>query len=136
MRDFQQLEVWQLSHELTLAMYSATVGFPDHERYGLVSQLRRAMVSIEANIAEGAGKKTDADFARFLQIAFGSANEVGCELLIARDLHYLTEIQYEHLVAKLWSVKKMLTRFIQYLERKAQNPTGSTRQPIADSRQR
>lgn len=134
MRNFEELEVWRVSHDLTLAVYAATVRFPDHERYGLVSQLRRAMVSIEANIAEGAGKKTDIDFARFLQMAFGSANEVGCELLIAKDLHYLADADYEDLKTKLSSIKKMLARFIQYLEGKTQNSSKSTRQPIADSR--
>ena len=91
------------------------------------------MVSIEANIAEGAGKKTDLDFARYLQISFGSANEVACELLIAKDLHYLTDVQHEELLKKLSSVKKMLARFIQYLEGKNQTG-GCSRQPSADSR--
>lgn len=111
------------------------MAFPEHERYGLVSQLRRAMVSIEANIAEGAGKKTDVDFARYLQIAFGSANEVACELLLAKDLHYITDIQHSAVFAKLSSVKKMLARFIQYLERNKETGTSSrARQPIADGR--
>jgi four helix bundle protein len=134
MRNFEELEVWRVAHDLTLAIYAATVRFPDHERYGLVSQLRRAMVSVEANIAEGAGKKTDVDFAHFLQIAFGSANEVGCELLIARDLHFLSAVEYERLIASLSSVKKMLVRFIQYLERKTQGAAKRAREPIADSR--
>jgi four helix bundle protein len=134
-RDFQELDVWHASHDLTLAIYAGTVRFPYHERYGLVSQLRRATVSIETNIAEGAGKKTDVDFAHFLQIAFGSANEVGCELLIARDVHYLSDTEYKELVEKLSSVKKMLARFIQYLERKTQNSPRNARQPTADGRQ-
>ena len=134
MRNFEELEVWRVSHDLTLAIYSTTVHFPDHERYGLISQLRRAMVSIEANIAEGAGKKTDVDFARYLQIAFGSANEVGCELMIAKDLHYLTDSEYDELKAKLSSIKKMLARFIQYLERQTYTSAKNTREPTADSR--
>ena len=92
------------------------------------------MVSIEANIAEGAGKKTDVDLARFLQIAFGSANEVGCELLIAKDLHYISEVQYKELSSKLVSAKKMLARFIQHLESKGHQGASITRPPIADGR--
>ena len=99
----------------TLELYKVTAKFPRHEMYGLTSQLRRAAVSIEANIAEGAGKKTSADFARFLQMAFGSANEIQCELLIAKDLGYLSEIQHSHLTAQVGSIKKMLTRFMQFL---------------------
>lgn len=124
MRNFEELEVWRVAHDLTLSIYAATMRFPDNERYGLGSQIRRAMVSIEANIAEGAGKKTNVDFARYLQIAFGSANEVDCELLIAKDLHYLSEIQYGQFKAKLSSVKKMRARFIQYLEQKTQRAAG------------
>jgi four helix bundle protein len=118
MRDFRELEVWHVAHRFTLALYRATAAFPRHALYGLVSQLRRAAVSIEANMAEGAGKKTSVDFAHFLQIAFGSANEVDCELLIARDLGYLTDSQYEELTRELASVKKMLARFIQTIQRK------------------
>ena len=76
MRDFKTLTVWQKAHQLVLVVYKTTNGFPKDELYGLTSQLRRATVSIAANIAEGSGKNTDADFARFIQISIGSANEV------------------------------------------------------------
>jgi four helix bundle protein len=76
MQDFRKLEVWQLAHKLTLAIYRLTKAFPSEERFGLTDQMRRAAVSIEANLAEGTGRGGDADFARFVQIAFGSA----CEL--------------------------------------------------------
>jgi four helix bundle protein len=124
LRDFNDLEVWRCAHVFTLALYKATTKLPRHEMYGLTSQLRRAAVSIEANIAEGAGKKTSADFARFLQMAFGSASEVECELLIARDLGYLTEAEHSRLVSQVSSIKKMLTRFMQFLyeERPETNP--------------
>jgi four helix bundle protein len=115
MRDFHDLEVWRCAHVFTLALYKLTARFPRHELYGLTSQLRRAAVSIEANIAEGAGKKTNADFGRFLQTAFGSASDVECELLITKDLGYLSEPDHSELTAQVGSIKKMLTRFMQYL---------------------
>ena len=75
MQDFRQLRVWQLAHELTLDVYRITKSFPKDEQYGLTSQLRRCSSSIAANIAEGCGRGSDSEFARFLQIAMGSACE-------------------------------------------------------------
>jgi four helix bundle protein len=69
MQDFKNLKVWQKSHELTLEIYKVTASFPKEELFGLTSQIRRASSSISANIAEGCGRQSDADFARFLQIA-------------------------------------------------------------------
>lgn len=76
MQNFRDLKVWGKAHAATLLIYRATDGFPSTERYGLTSQMRRAAASIPANIAEGCGRASDADFARFLQIAFGSASEL------------------------------------------------------------
>ncbi|MHB2017325.1 MAG: four helix bundle protein [Candidatus Xenobia bacterium] len=74
MRDFRSLKVWQKSHQLTLAVYSATKGFPKDELYGLTSQVRRAAASIAANIAEGCRRNGSAELARFCHIAMGSAS--------------------------------------------------------------
>ena len=82
MKDFRRLEVWQKAHKLSIAVYKQTAGFPAEEKFGLSSQVRRCAVSIEANIAEGCGRGGDQDFRRFLQIAFGSASELDCELLV------------------------------------------------------
>jgi four helix bundle protein len=76
MRDFRELKVWEKAHQLALEIYKATSTFPKEERYGLTSQMRRATVSIPADIAEGCCRKGDAEFARFLQIAMGSASEL------------------------------------------------------------
>ena len=89
MRDFKKLRVWQLAHALTLAIYHDTKSFPPNERYGLVAQLRRASASIASNIAEGAGRRSPAEYSRFLDIALASGNEVEYQLLLARDLGYL-----------------------------------------------
>jgi len=75
MKDFRKLTVWQKAHELTLAVYKATRGFPKEELYGLTSQVRRSSVSVPSNIAEGCGRSGDAELARFLDISMGSASE-------------------------------------------------------------
>jgi four helix bundle protein len=115
MRDFRELKVWHKSHILTLAAYRETACFPKHEMYGLTSQIRRAAVSVEANISEGSGKNSRADFARFLQIGLGSASELECELLVARDLGYMSSDHYNDISGQVIETKRMLTGFIQYL---------------------
>jgi four helix bundle protein len=115
MKDFRTLSVWQKAHELTLSVYLATRTFPREELYALTSQLRRCSTSIGSNIAEGCGRGTDADFARFLQIAMGSASELEYQLLLARDLALLDEATYERLTAPCIEVKRMLTALIRKL---------------------
>ena len=90
--------------------------FPKQELYGLTSQMRRSSVSIPANIAEGCGRVTDADFARFLQMAMGSASELEYHLLLAHDLSFLDQPQYEQLNSELTEIKRMLNSFIQKLK--------------------
>lgn len=84
MRDFKKLNVWQKAHALTVHVYKATYDFPREELYGLTSQIRRASVSIPANIAEGCGRGSEADFCHFLQIAFGSASELEYHLFLPK----------------------------------------------------
>jgi four helix bundle protein len=115
MRDFKTLQVWQKSHELTLSIYRVTVAFPKEELYGLTSQMRRAVSSIPANIAEGCGRVGDAELARFLQIAMGSASELEYHLLLASDLGYLESLIYYQLDQELCEIKRMLNAFIQRL---------------------
>ena len=86
MQDFKKLTVWQKAHLLTVAAYKATEAFPKDELYGLTSQIRRACISIPANIAEGCGREGKVEFNRFLQIALGSATELEYHLLLAYDL--------------------------------------------------
>jgi four helix bundle protein len=112
MQDFKKLEVWRLSHALTLNMYRCTKRLPDDERFGLISQIRRAAVSIEANIAEGCGRNTRMDFARFLQQAMGSATELECHLLICKDLRMIADSDCKQYEVKTVQIKKMLTALI------------------------
>jgi four helix bundle protein len=115
MRDFKELKVWQKSHSLTLAAYRATETFPKQEIYGLTSQIRRSSSSIPANIAEGCGRKGEAELARFFQIAIGSASELEYHLLLSRDLKLLKTSDYELLTSEVVDIKRMLTSFIQKL---------------------
>lgn len=112
MKDFRTLMVWKKSHELTLAIYQTTNGFPGSKLYGLTSQIRRASASIPANIAEGCGRSGDSDFARFLQIAMGSACELEYHILLAHDLGYIPLLEYEDLMVRVSEVKRMLSSFI------------------------
>jgi four helix bundle protein len=115
MKDFHELTVWRKSHELTLLVYQITANYPKEELFGLTSQTRRACSSIPANIAEGSGRSGDAEFARFLQIAMGSASELEYHLLLAKDLGLLETGKYEKSTNLLIEVKKMLNSFIQKL---------------------
>ena len=112
MKDFKQLTVWQKAHALTLDVYKATAAFPKEEQYALTSQIRRASASISANIAEGCGRNGDAEFGRFLYIAFGSASELESHLLLARDLKFLPVPTHDQLAQKVIEVKRMLSSLI------------------------
>jgi len=116
MKSFRELKVWEKGHELTLAVYKATARFPNEERYGLTSQIRRSSVSVPANIAEGCGRGSDADLARFLQIAAGSASELEYHLLLANQLDILDAPDHKRLTKEVTEVKRMLTSFIKKLK--------------------
>lgn len=109
MKDFKELKVWQKAHLLTLALYRMTGIFPREELYGLTSQIRRCSASVAANIAEGCGRKGNAELHRFLQIAAGSASELDYHLLLARDLRFLNEPDYSEAAGLLLEVRRMLT---------------------------
>jgi four helix bundle protein len=104
------------AHELVLELYKVTAEFPQAEVYGLTRQLRRAgVLSIPANIAEGCGRNTKIEFARFLHIAMGSASETEYHLLLARNLKFLKTSDYQQLEAQVIEVKRMLTSLIRKL---------------------
>ena len=113
MQDFRKLKVWQKAHGLTLAVYEATRRFPNDELYGLISQSRRCAASIPANIAEGCGRGGGREFARFLQIASGSASELEYHLLLAHNLNFLAQPAYDRLTSGVCEVKRMLASLIQ-----------------------
>ncbi len=115
MRDFRKLKVWEKAHELSLTIYRATSNFPEQELFGLTSQLRRAAVSIPANIAEGCGRSGEPELARFLRIALGSASELEYHIILSTDLCYLSKSAGHDLNKKVTDVKRMLTSLIQKL---------------------
>ncbi len=116
MQDYRKLSVWEKAHVLTVAIYQVTANFPKDELFGLTSQIRRASVSIPANIAEGCGREGTAELTRFLHIAQGSASELEYHLLLANDLKFLDSLAYEDLRFQLISVRRMLTTFIKKLK--------------------
>ena len=111
MRDFKKMQVWEKAHQFVLRVYQITASFPKEEMYGLTSQIRRAAVSIPANIAEGAGRETQAELAHFLYIAAGSAAELDYHLLLARDLGYVGASDYPDLEKCITEIKRMLHGF-------------------------
>ena len=106
MSNYRRLEVWKAAHQMTLQVYRDTIRFPSDERFGLTAQVRRAAVSIGANIAEGSARGGK-DYARFLTMALGSASEVEYLLLVATDLGYFDGRQLE---ADVTSIARRLTR--------------------------
>ena len=115
MRDFRELKVWGKAHEFTLGVYKVTATFPRDELYGLTSQLRRSSSSVAANLAEGCGRSGEAELARFCQIAMGSACEVEYHLVLAHDLKFLNQSDYQRLVGRITEIKRMLTGLIRKL---------------------
>ena len=116
MKDFRDLKVWAKAHQLTLAVYRATAGFPRSELYGLTSQIRRCSTSVAANIAEGCGKRGNAEFHGYLDVASGSASELDYELLLARDLSFLPDTQYQSLFQCLVELRRMLAALMRKVE--------------------
>lgn len=108
MRDFKKFEVWQLSHQITLKIYTSTKTFPKEEIFGLTSQIRRSFASIGYNISEGSGRNSDKEFANFINIALGSSNEAENQLILAKDLEYINESDYRDLFEELTILKKKL----------------------------
>jgi len=112
MQNYKDLKVWEKAHQFTLKVYEATKLFPKEELYSLTNQLRRATSSIPANIAEGCGKNSQAEFAHFLNISLGSANESEYFLILSKDLKYLDENIFETLIKIINEIKAMLIALI------------------------
>ena len=116
MQDFRNLRVWRAAHAAALTTYRVSAAFPEEERFGLTSQIRRSASSVAANIAEGCGRSSDADTRRCLQLALGEACETLNHALEARDLGFLDEQSFTALEAELSPVRRMLIRLIERME--------------------
>lgn len=111
MRDYRNLDIWKRAHGLVLSVYRHTDGFPSDERFGLTAQMRRAAISIPTNIAEGAGRATRPDYARFLSMAGGSLNELECHLEIAAGLGFGDGVESRRLQTEVAEIRAMVTAF-------------------------
>ncbi len=117
-RNYKGLLAWQKGMDLVTACYKLTANFPAFERYGLADQLRRAAVSIPANIAEGQGRQYDAEFVRFLYIASGSLAELETHIQIAQRLDYLDQLAADHLLEQCTEVARLLHGLILFQKKK------------------
>tara|TARA_R110002126_G_scaffold2843_8_gene15719 strand:+ start:80 stop:427 length:348 start_codon:yes stop_codon:yes gene_type:complete len=115
MRDYKKYNVWELGHEITLEIYKLTNTFPKDENFGLTSQMRRASSSIPANIAEGCGRESDAEFKRFLIISQGSASELEYFTILAKDLEYILEKDFRIIHDRVNKVRRSLNKLISKL---------------------
>ncbi|MFA5044996.1 MAG: four helix bundle protein [Paludibacter sp.] len=111
MHNFKKLSIWIKSVDFVTEIYKVTNTFPSNERFGLVSQLQRAAVSVPTNISEGSAKSSNKDFARFLEISLGSTFELETELLVSLNLSYIEQGQYNLLQEKLAELQKMIIGF-------------------------
>ena len=116
MANFKELLVWQKSIDFVTEIYRITGFFPKDELYGLISQIRRASVSIASNIAEGNSRRSKPDYLQFLKIARGSCAEVETQLIISRNLNYLNEENYKKLNEHIIEISKMLNGLINSLQ--------------------
>ncbi|GAB4141992.1 MAG: four helix bundle protein [Planctomycetaceae bacterium] len=118
MKNFRDLKVWEKAHRFTLEIYNVTKKFPGEEKFGLISQIRRASLSIPSNIAEGCGRDGGAEFARFLTIALGSASEAEYQLLLAKDLGFLETASWNRLNDQIIEIKRMTTGLLKSIRNK------------------
>ncbi len=112
MQNYKELKVWEKAHQFVLEVYRITKTFPKDELFALTNQFRRASVSVAANITEGCGKKTQKEFARYLNISLASSNECEYFVLLSRDLGYLNMAEFEALNKRVNIVKAMLINLI------------------------
>ena len=118
MHNYKELNIWKRAIKLAVEVYKISAAFPADERYGLTSQIKRAVVSIASNVAEGAGRNTNGEFIQFLGIANGSSFEVTTQLIIAAELGIVKYEQVNIILTELDEVQKMLYAFMNNLSNK------------------
>jgi four helix bundle protein len=111
MHNYKNLKIWQSSRILVKQVYELTANFPINEKFGLISQIQRAVVSIPANIAEGSGRGSNKEFSRYLDIAISSSFELETELLLAHDLSFLNDSQIAPVIQLIQEIQKMIFGF-------------------------
>ena len=116
MSDYKKLKVWENAHKFTIDIYKVTKEFPEDEKYGLISQIRRSVSSISTNIVEGCGQLDNGNLIRFLGIAKGSAFETEYQLLLSKDLGYIGANEFNILTEKIKFIIRMLNNLIKSLK--------------------
>jgi four helix bundle protein len=122
-RTHKDLDVWKLSIELVTEIYQATSQFPKEEVFGLTNQMRRAAISVPSNISEGAARKSSKEFIQFLYVALGSQQELDTQLLIAKNLEFLSVERHKQLTEKIDTIGKLLNGLIKYLKSNVRQST-------------
>lgn len=115
--NYTELDVWKYSRELVKLVYKLTKSYPQEELYGLTNQIRRSVISVPSNIAEGVGRQSNKETIHFLFIAKGSLNEVETQLYLSFDLGYISEEELKNILEKVISNKKLLNGFINYYKK-------------------
>ncbi|CAM4041270.1 four helix bundle protein [Flavobacterium antarcticum] len=115
MHNYKELEIWKASLTICTPIYRLTKTFPDDEKFGLISQIRRAAVSVPSNIAEGSSRNSDKDFVRFLEYSLGSCREIETQILIAQDLEYASPDTVAVLLKEIYRIMVMINNFIKKL---------------------
>jgi four helix bundle protein len=133
-KSFEELQVWQQAHRLTLLVYELTRGFPREEQYGITSQLRRAASSVAANIAEGYGRRTTKELLRSLRVANGEVEETRYFALLSRDLKYIDGSQCTQATHLCESVSQLLSALARSLKKTNARVTSHKSRVTADSR--
>lgn len=118
MHNFKELKVWQKARALVKEVYLLTADFPNSEKFNLCTQMQSCSVSMMSTIAEGSGRGSDIDFARFLDMSLGSAHELESQLVVSMDLGYITEDRRNDLTSELLEIEKMLVALIKKLRGK------------------
>ncbi len=116
MKTVEELDVFKLSHTLVLKIFEITKTFPEEEKFGIISQMRRAAYSIPMNLMEGSHRLSSKEYRQFVGIAKGSAGEMKYQLLLVKDLKYIPEITYSDLLLNYERVSQMLTKLAKSLE--------------------
>lgn len=115
MRKFKELHIWKRSVELATTIYAITQNYPETERYGLISQMRRSSISVSSNIAEGAGRTSKKEFKHFLDISYGSLYELQSQMIISHNLGFINAQQAKQLESEIEEIQKMVFSYAQKL---------------------
>ena len=121
MRDYRKLEVWKIARENNKIIYRLTMGFPRDEIFVLISQMRRASISVISNIGEGCSCDSVKEFIRYLRISMGSVKELECQFYAALDVGYIDKIEFDKIMRELDKLGKKLWSYINYLKKKGGN---------------